>query len=48
MHDLTDKLKLQRDFSRYNYLSLDYAKVNGVDEAANFRTVRVRRDFFTL
>uniref|UniRef100_A0A2I3HGG7 Myosin IB n=1 Tax=Nomascus leucogenys TaxID=61853 RepID=A0A2I3HGG7_NOMLE len=29
-----------RDFSRYNYLSLDSAKVNGVDDAANFRTVR--------
>uniref|UniRef100_A0A7N9CGR5 Myosin IB n=1 Tax=Macaca fascicularis TaxID=9541 RepID=A0A7N9CGR5_MACFA len=34
------KLKLERDFSRYNYLSLDSAKVNGVDDAANFRTVR--------
>uniref|UniRef100_A0A2K6T8T6 Myosin IB n=1 Tax=Saimiri boliviensis boliviensis TaxID=39432 RepID=A0A2K6T8T6_SAIBB len=32
--------KLERDFSRYNYLSLDSAKVNGVDDAANFRTVR--------
>ncbi|XP_023568101.1 unconventional myosin-Ib [Octodon degus] len=38
--DSTDKLKLERDFSRYNYLSLDSAKVNGVDDAANFRTVR--------
>ncbi|OBS74163.1 hypothetical protein A6R68_15301, partial [Neotoma lepida] len=37
---LEDKLKLERDFSRYNYLSLDSAKVNGVDDAANFRTVR--------
>ncbi|KAJ7416187.1 Unconventional myosin-Ia [Willisornis vidua] len=34
------KLKLERDFSRYNYLGLDSAKVNGVDDAANFRTVR--------
>ncbi|KAM5280413.1 unconventional myosin-Ib isoform 1-T1 [Ctenodactylus gundi] len=38
--DLLHKLKLERDFSRYNYLSLDSAKVNGVDDAANFRTVR--------
>ncbi|KAJ6665212.1 hypothetical protein lerEdw1_004261, partial [Lerista edwardsae] len=38
--DLLNKLKLERDFSRYNYLSLDSAKVNGVDDAANFRTVR--------
>uniref|UniRef100_A0A452IVU0 Uncharacterized protein n=1 Tax=Gopherus agassizii TaxID=38772 RepID=A0A452IVU0_9SAUR len=35
-----DKLKLERDFSRYNYLSLDSARVNGVDDAVNFRTVR--------
>lgn len=42
MLDPTEKLKLERDFSRYNYLSLDSAKVNGVDDAANFRTVRVR------
>lgn len=36
------KLKLEkRDFSRYNYLSLDSAKVNGVDDAANFRTVKM-------
>ncbi|XP_014126609.3 unconventional myosin-Ib isoform X4 [Zonotrichia albicollis] len=34
------KLKLERDFSRYNYLGLDSARVNGVDDAANFRTVR--------
>ncbi|XP_053732670.1 unconventional myosin-Ib isoform X5 [Synchiropus splendidus] len=34
------KLKLDRDFSRYNYLSLDSAVVNGLDDAANFRTVR--------
>ncbi|NXW21805.1 MYO1B protein, partial [Circaetus pectoralis] len=34
------KLKLEQDFSRYNYLGLDSAKVNGVDDAANFRTVR--------
>eukprot|EP00069_Balaena_mysticetus_P011252 bmy_21157T0 len=40
MCDSIDKLKLERDFSRYNYLSLDSAKVNGVDDAANFRTVR--------
>ncbi|XP_063451572.1 unconventional myosin-Ib isoform X6 [Pan paniscus] len=38
--ELLNKLKLERDFSRYNYLSLDSAKVNGVDDAANFRTVR--------
>uniref|UniRef100_A0A8C5WCM3 Unconventional myosin-Ib n=1 Tax=Leptobrachium leishanense TaxID=445787 RepID=A0A8C5WCM3_9ANUR len=38
--DLLDKLKLERDFSKYNYLSLDSAKVNGVDDASNFRTVR--------
>nr|XP_038938880.1 unconventional myosin-Ib isoform X4 [Rattus norvegicus] len=38
--ELLHKLKLERDFSRYNYLSLDSAKVNGVDDAANFRTVR--------
>ncbi|XP_024142061.1 unconventional myosin-Ib isoform X3 [Oryzias melastigma] len=34
------KLKLDRDFSKYNYLSLDSASVSGVDDAANFRTVR--------
>ncbi|XP_035030684.1 unconventional myosin-Ib isoform X4 [Hippoglossus stenolepis] len=34
------KLKLHRDFSKYNYLSLDSAAVNGLDDAANFRTVR--------
>lgn len=39
---LLGKLKLERDFSRYNYLGLDSARVNGVDDAANFRTVRVR------
>ncbi|KAI5930214.1 Unconventional myosin-Ib [Manis javanica] len=38
--ELLDKLKLERDFSKYNYLSLDSATVNGVDDAANFRTVR--------
>ncbi|XP_003406210.2 unconventional myosin-Ib isoform X1 [Loxodonta africana] len=38
--ELLSKLKLERDFSRYNYLSLDSAKVNGVDDAANFRTIR--------
>ncbi|XP_014400263.1 PREDICTED: unconventional myosin-Ib [Myotis brandtii] len=38
--ELLEKLKLERDFSRYNYLSLDSAKVNDVDDAANFRTVR--------
>ncbi|KAM6464117.1 unconventional myosin-Ib isoform 3-T4 [Liasis olivaceus] len=38
--DLLKKLKLERDFNRYNYLSLGSAKVNGVDDAANFRTVR--------
>lgn len=39
---LTEKLKLERDFSRYNYLGLGSAKVNGVDDASNFRTVKVR------
>uniref|UniRef100_A0A4W5JN20 Myosin IB n=1 Tax=Hucho hucho TaxID=62062 RepID=A0A4W5JN20_9TELE len=34
------KLKLDRDFSKYNYLSLDSANVNGLDDAASFRTVR--------
>lgn len=43
LFDLLGKLKLERDFSRYNYLGLDSARVNGVDDAANFRTVRVRR-----
>ncbi|XP_075790322.1 unconventional myosin-Ib isoform X4 [Pelodiscus sinensis] len=38
--DLLNTLKLERDFSRYNYLSLDSARVNGVDDAVNFRTVR--------
>ncbi|POI35462.1 hypothetical protein CIB84_000786, partial [Bambusicola thoracicus] len=38
--DFLCKLRLERDFSRYNYLGLDSAKVNGVDDAANFRTVR--------
>ncbi|XP_060033551.1 unconventional myosin-Ib isoform X4 [Erinaceus europaeus] len=38
--ELLSKLKLERDFSKYNYLSLDSARVNGVDDAANFRTVR--------
>ncbi|XP_056320894.1 unconventional myosin-Ib isoform X2 [Danio aesculapii] len=34
------KLKLDRDFSKYNYLSLDSATVNGLDDATSFRTVR--------
>uniref|UniRef100_A0A3P9HCY7 Unconventional myosin-Ib n=1 Tax=Oryzias latipes TaxID=8090 RepID=A0A3P9HCY7_ORYLA len=34
------KLKLDRDVSKYNYLCLDSASVSGVDDAANFRTVR--------
>uniref|UniRef100_A0A8C5FWJ2 Myosin IB n=2 Tax=Gadus morhua TaxID=8049 RepID=A0A8C5FWJ2_GADMO len=38
--DTLRKLKLDRDFSKYNYLSLDSANVNGLDDAANFRTVR--------
>ncbi|XP_037644899.1 unconventional myosin-Ib isoform X6 [Sebastes umbrosus] len=38
--DTLKKLKLDRDFSKYNYLSLDSAAVNGLDDAANFRTVR--------
>ncbi|XP_063174124.1 unconventional myosin-Ib isoform X3 [Candoia aspera] len=38
--DLLKKLKLERDFNRYNYLSLGSAKVNGVDDAVNFRTVK--------
>ncbi|KAL4616612.1 unconventional myosin-Ib-like isoform X1 [Arapaima gigas] len=33
------KLKLDRDVSKFNYLSLDSAVVNGVDDAANFRTI---------
>uniref|UniRef100_A0A672IGE3 Unconventional myosin-Ib n=1 Tax=Salarias fasciatus TaxID=181472 RepID=A0A672IGE3_SALFA len=39
--DTLKKLKLDRDFSKYNYLSLDSAAVNGLDDAANFRTVRI-------
>uniref|UniRef100_A0A672ZU27 Myosin IB n=1 Tax=Sphaeramia orbicularis TaxID=375764 RepID=A0A672ZU27_9TELE len=39
--DTLRKLKLDRDFSKYNYLSLDSAAVNGLDDAANFRTVRI-------
>uniref|UniRef100_A0A3B3ZWE4 Unconventional myosin-Ib n=1 Tax=Periophthalmus magnuspinnatus TaxID=409849 RepID=A0A3B3ZWE4_9GOBI len=38
--DNLKKLKLERDFNKYNYLSLDSAVVNGLDDAANFRTVR--------
>ncbi|KAM8855512.1 unconventional myosin-Ib isoform 2-T4 [Spinachia spinachia] len=38
--DTLRKLKLDRDFSKYNYLSLDSAAVNGLDDAANFRTVK--------
>ncbi|KAL6100583.1 myo1b [Pungitius sinensis] len=38
--DTLKKLKLHRDFSKYNYLSLDSAAVNGLDDAANFRTVK--------
>ncbi|XP_044071550.1 unconventional myosin-Ib isoform X7 [Siniperca chuatsi] len=38
--DTLKKLKLDRDFSKYNYLSLDSTAVNGLDDAANFRTVR--------
>ncbi|XP_052004983.1 unconventional myosin-Ib-like isoform X7 [Xyrauchen texanus] len=38
--DTLKKLKLNRDFSKYNYLSLDSATVNGLDDAASFRTVR--------
>ncbi|XP_045062627.1 unconventional myosin-Ib-like isoform X1 [Coregonus clupeaformis] len=38
--DTLMKLKLDRDFSKYNYLSLDSATVNGLDDAASFRTVR--------
>ncbi|XP_035764936.1 unconventional myosin-Ib isoform X6 [Neolamprologus brichardi] len=38
--DTLRKLKLDRDFSKYNYLSLDSAVVSGLDDAANFRTVR--------
>lgn len=41
----TEKLKLDRDFSKYNYLSLDSAVVNGLDDAANFRTVRVSSSY---
>ncbi|XP_057183387.1 unconventional myosin-Ib isoform X1 [Triplophysa rosa] len=39
--DTLYKLKLDRDFSKYNYLSLDSATVNGLDDATSFRTVRV-------
>uniref|UniRef100_A0A8C7G8B8 Myosin IB n=1 Tax=Oncorhynchus kisutch TaxID=8019 RepID=A0A8C7G8B8_ONCKI len=39
--DTLMKLKLDRDFSKYNYLSLDSANVNGLDDAASFRTVRI-------
>ncbi|XP_018412721.1 PREDICTED: unconventional myosin-Ib isoform X3 [Nanorana parkeri] len=38
--DLLNKLKLDRDFSKYSYLSLDSAKVNGIDDASNFKTVK--------
>ncbi|XP_065149148.1 unconventional myosin-Ib isoform X3 [Paramisgurnus dabryanus] len=38
--DTLKNLKLDRDFSKYNYLSLDSATVNGLDDAASFRTVR--------
>ncbi|XP_041857037.1 unconventional myosin-Ib isoform X4 [Melanotaenia boesemani] len=38
--DTLKKLKLDRDFSKYNYLSLDSAVVSGLDDATNFRTVR--------
>ncbi|XP_038605208.1 unconventional myosin-Ib [Tachyglossus aculeatus] len=38
--ELLSKLHLERDISIYNYLNLDSASVDGVDDAANFRTVR--------
>uniref|UniRef100_UPI00398F7CAE unconventional myosin-Ib isoform X2 n=1 Tax=Pristiophorus japonicus TaxID=55135 RepID=UPI00398F7CAE len=38
--DLLKRLKLERDFKQYNYLGLDSAEVNGMDDAANFRTVK--------
>ncbi|XP_041120568.1 unconventional myosin-Ib-like isoform X2 [Polyodon spathula] len=38
--DMLKKLKLERDFSKYNYLSLDSATVTGVDDAVCFRTVK--------
>uniref|UniRef100_A0A8C6VY85 Unconventional myosin-Ib n=1 Tax=Nothobranchius furzeri TaxID=105023 RepID=A0A8C6VY85_NOTFU len=38
--DTLKKLKLDRDVGKYNYLSLDSAVVSGLDDAANFRTVR--------
>ncbi|XP_072556307.1 unconventional myosin-Ib-like isoform X4 [Paramormyrops kingsleyae] len=38
--DTLKTLKLDRDLGKYNYLSLDSASVNGLDDAANFRTVR--------
>ncbi|XP_023682417.2 unconventional myosin-Ib-like [Paramormyrops kingsleyae] len=38
--DLLKKLMLERNFFKYNYLSLDCAVVNGLDDAANFRSVR--------
>uniref|UniRef100_A0A8C6PWI7 Unconventional myosin-Ib n=1 Tax=Nothobranchius furzeri TaxID=105023 RepID=A0A8C6PWI7_NOTFU len=39
--DTLKKLKLDRDVGKYNYLSLDSAVVSGLDDAANFRTVRI-------
>ncbi|KAM9802986.1 unconventional myosin-Ib isoform 4-T4 [Syngnathus typhle] len=38
--DTLKKLKLDRDFNKYNYLSLDSAVVNGLDDATSFRTVK--------
>ncbi|XP_077583697.1 unconventional myosin-Ib isoform X2 [Stigmatopora nigra] len=38
--DTLKKLKLDRDFSKYNYLSLDSAVVTGLDDATSFRTVK--------
>ncbi|XP_069790723.1 unconventional myosin-Ib isoform X1 [Narcine bancroftii] len=38
--DLLRQLKLEKGFNHYNYLGLDSAEVNGIDDAANFRTVK--------
>ncbi|XP_055493758.1 unconventional myosin-Ib isoform X3 [Leucoraja erinacea] len=38
--DLLKQLKLERDFNHYNYLGQESAEVNGIDDAANFRTVK--------
>uniref|UniRef100_A0A8C9VGC3 Myosin IB n=1 Tax=Scleropages formosus TaxID=113540 RepID=A0A8C9VGC3_SCLFO len=37
--DLLKRLKLERDVSKYNYLSLDSAVVSDLDDGANFRII---------